>query len=1474
MKVITKSSTSRIKRLHNCVLKLNIYCDESDSPLIDQLLSTRIFLILLFLLLLLIIVYIILSVQTHSVTIQSPSESTFTQLFQQYPSTLSCPCSHTSVRHDQFLLLNPQYHPICTSQLVNQSFIPLLSSVNVSQHRTTDYRTMATSHFQILALLCQTVRQMIDDSFSEFFSQHFTTSEVVSNETFNVQMNHLVEQLKTTNIANLKHTSDFLWLNVFYNAIHSGLKTNFYIKHSDGNHLTYGSYSYSSSNANCNCYRSADCTAQATIRKLVSSNATVNTTTAVQNPIRLFNIPGLKVGCLPYNSLLQSTLQCFFNQSCIARIQEYLPALVFVSRLSAHSRFQQNATVEHLLDQLFIESWNQINNFTAYFQSCSPHSCTYSYDQRFNILYVIVKLIGIFGGLKMVLKFSAPLIVKLIRRVQTCRCISKTVDKNEIPVQQNEIDAKRYLACLVQKMETKLKTLNLFPLLSDEIDGLYSTRLYIISYIIGIIALVFYTSISVQMRSITVYEPSLIEYERLYAEYGRTLICPCSHLSMSYLSIIHLEVEYHQVCSSQFVDDNAWLSYFNTTIHSLFSLDFRIEGSRLFRILQSLCGLSNETVRNQLRVFNETQFINAHVVSRDTFDIQTSILILQLQQQTLDSFITIFQLVRVSIQLNQFMVFGGTNSRIMRYNNSSTVVYGSVPNDDYDYNCSCGQNFHCSRSQGFYCTASECKISENRPNQTIPGLVQSCLSIDSLLLSTLECFYNSSCIQMLIEWRSFNFTAHKNDSRFTNVTPLDPMRNTRFPPKTKLEDIVSQLFIEKWINETNFTAFYQQCAPHTCTYTFEQRFNRVFIIATIFGIIDGLSLTLTILIPFIVKLCRKVNRCCHRHPNDIRRKVILNVWISHRNILQKYAKCKHYAQTFNLYDKRRFHPSSDPPTITPADILLIERQCFATRVFVIFFIIILLIVINVLAFNVSVYSLTIPFPSESTFESLQRKYSSKLSCPCSQTAVSFSKFLSIKASEYHQICSSDFVSFRFLDILWGNKRAHSYFSPVDDKVLSTQFRLLAALCSLANSTVEERIRTLSTRELVTLEPLSRHSFDDQIHSIVSSFIRETPRDFRRTHQYINDMLHANQFQNFLSTNWNLVTTLVGTLHSFSTSPVSVNESGQFCLCEISSTCTRSKLQNMNNQATFAGFVVGCLPVHGLRLSTLECLYSSECLKRLAKFVNSSFVPSPLNQSIPSRFTPISSTPIGTLIDELFIELWQNSSNYSSYYSICAPSNCKYTYVESNDFVHILTTILGLYGGLTEELLIVIWGSLQMYWKIQYLLIDEMSLAGLILLGKLNRILCATKHVDPQIPFGGINVIFFGDYLQYRLVYDASLHTDFSSENRKKSNNMRTEDTRYHQLLERLHQGQYSYEDNELLLTRVVRQSSVSLHEPAWNQAPMLVFRNEICTQLNHRSGIHNAIQTGCDPMVCIAQDFCEGKPVEEPALLKIIGIIR
>ncbi|CAF5110523.1 unnamed protein product, partial [Rotaria sp. Silwood1] len=99
--------------------------------------------------------------------------------------------------------------------------------------------------------------------------------------------------------------------------------------------------------------------------------------------------------------------------------------------------------------------------------------------------------------------------------------------------------------------------------------------------------------------------------------------------------------------------------------------------------------------------------------------------------------------------------------------------------------------------------------------------------------------------------------------------------------------------------------------------------------------------------------------------------------------------------------------------------------------------------------------------------------------------------------------------------------------------------------------------------------------------------------------------------------------------------------------------------------------------------------------------------------------------------------------------------------------------------------------------------------------------------------------------------------------------MRTEDSRYLQLLERLRHGHCNYDDYELLLTRVVGQPSVgSLCDSPWNKTPILVFRNKVRTQLNNKAAIHNATQLGHVPMVCVAQDICNGKPIEDPILIK------
>lgn len=212
--------------------------------------------------------------------------------------------------------------------------------------------------------------------------------------------------------------------------------------------------------------------------------------------------------------------------------------------------------------------------------------------------------------------------------------------------------------------------------------------------------------------------------------------------------------------------------------------------------------------------------------------------------------------------INQFITAGNTNVKLTLTQNYNDMSIHFISRNDYDNSCSCGRTSACKRPQGFYCTASSCFSSSSKPNQTVPGMVINCLPIDSLLLSSLQCFYNKSCIQMLIEWSTFGWSNLTIDPRVANVTSLDPMINTRFPSNTTLNAIVPQLFIEDWTNSIDFSSYYNQCAPSECTYTYEEGFNTAYIISTVLGIIGGLSVALRILILPIVKSLRRIYYHC------------------------------------------------------------------------------------------------------------------------------------------------------------------------------------------------------------------------------------------------------------------------------------------------------------------------------------------------------------------------------------------------------------------------------------------------------------------------------------------------------------------------------------------------------------------------------------------------------------------------------------
>jgi len=139
-------------------------------------------------------------------------------------------------------------------------------------------------------------------------------------------------------------------------------------------------------------------------------------------PIRTSNqslrqtLQGFRIGCLPLDALLQSSLSCLYNQSCLDVMQSaiYYSKPVPVEILKYSSSMDPNTTIENILSQLFISKWFHHFSFDRYFNECAPQSCQYSYSTKFNRIYVVTTLIALFGGLTDGLHFVVSCISLLV----------------------------------------------------------------------------------------------------------------------------------------------------------------------------------------------------------------------------------------------------------------------------------------------------------------------------------------------------------------------------------------------------------------------------------------------------------------------------------------------------------------------------------------------------------------------------------------------------------------------------------------------------------------------------------------------------------------------------------------------------------------------------------------------------------------------------------------------------------------------------------------------------------------------------------------------------------------------------------------------------------------------------------------------------------------------------------------------------
>jgi hypothetical protein len=357
-----------------------------------------------------------------------------------------------------------------------------------------------------------------------------------------------------------------------------------------------------------------------------------------------------------------------------------------------------------------------------------------------------------------------------------------------------------------------------------------STRLYLLLFIISIVILTFYYTITPFTQTIITESPSFAKYSGL--AHQSSLQCSCSKLAVKYGQFIHIEPFYHEICQSDFIS-NDWINHlfslYKQGWNNSMASDFRRIAVFQFQTIRSFCQLAEETIKNGLQSFEEKEFIQSQLISLEQFQGQINSFIAEFINSISKTFLRTLQFVQNTTAQSLLMTGGSMTSVLPSYKSPVEWKYGNnvFPGMVYTFS----DNFTCICSSS---TSTSCMGTAIFGNEIVPGFQTGCYMMSALLKSTLQTLYNQSFIDMITN-SSKNF--QKLNSSVTNWT---------------IEMLLSEMFVDHWLNTTSYERYFNACTPDLCQYTVSQRYDFLHILTLMIGLYGGLSSALTIIAPFII----------------------------------------------------------------------------------------------------------------------------------------------------------------------------------------------------------------------------------------------------------------------------------------------------------------------------------------------------------------------------------------------------------------------------------------------------------------------------------------------------------------------------------------------------------------------------------------------------------------------------------------------
>lgn len=260
------------------------------------------------------------------------------------------------------------------------------------------------------------------------------------------------------------------------------------------------------------------------------------------------------------------------------------------------------------------------------------------------------------------------------------------------------------------------------------------------------------------------------------------------------------------------------------------------------QFLQGLCKLSREAVDIAIQQLLTSSFVTTELLSKEDFNERVNATIEQSRNNAHRIFVRLLTLVRKVNHGNAVVSTYGTNYEYFLPRNMIEPIYAHTRPLFYGDGCSCETNGNCTVGATFNGRNITDRIS-------IEGLKMGCTPSESFLVSTLVCFYNQSCIDLIQQYSNVNAKPLK---------PLSLLEASRFSLNTTVEELVNYLFVERWATMTTYSHYFDRCLPSTCTFSYTPKYNFPSLITTLLALQGGLSIVLEWICPRIIRIINRI----------------------------------------------------------------------------------------------------------------------------------------------------------------------------------------------------------------------------------------------------------------------------------------------------------------------------------------------------------------------------------------------------------------------------------------------------------------------------------------------------------------------------------------------------------------------------------------------------------------------------------------